>query len=281
VLPDLAALEDRRRAERSRIRGDAPDLHAFWQDYLLGRDRVYGIDLMAAVSSYEDLMRLQVERLELTAGARVADLGAGTGPLVAHLAREAGNPAPLTISALDFVGEALDRARGRAQPLAAAGVALHPVRCDLDVDGAAERAVPLRDGACDAVLASLLVSYLPDPGALLREARRLLRPGGRIVVSSLRRDADTSKLYVEGVEELKAGRAQALLGEHAPEQLTDALRGFLNDAARLLDFEEAGTFRFFDADELVQLVRAAGFRDARVDDSFGDPPQAVVVSARR
>jgi ubiquinone/menaquinone biosynthesis C-methylase UbiE/pimeloyl-ACP methyl ester carboxylesterase len=280
VLPDLTELEDRRRAERARIKGGAPDLHAFWQDYLLGRDRAYGIDLMAAVSSYEDLMRLQVERLELSAGARVADLGAGTGPLVSHFAREAGIPASLEISALDFVGEALDRARSRAQPLAAAGVALHPVRCDLDVEGE-QRSIPLRSGAYEAVLASLLVSYLRDPGALLRESHRLLRPGGRIVVSSLRRDADTSKLYVEGVEELRAGRAHAFLGEHTPEQLTEALRRFLNDAARLLDLEEDGTFRFFDAGELVQLVRAAGFRDVRADEGFGDPPQAVVVSARR
>jgi len=280
VLPDLAEIEDRRRAERARIKGGAPDLHAFWQDYLLGRDRAHGIDLMAAVSSYEDLMRLQVERLELSAGARVADLGAGTGPFVSHCAREGGIPPSLEICALDFVGEALARARSRAEPLAAAGSALRPVRCDLDMDGA-QCSIPLRSGAYDAVLASLLVCYLRDPGALLRESRRLLRPGGRIVVSSLRRDADTSKLYVEGVEELKAGRGIALLGEQTQEQLTDALRRFLNDAARLLDFEEDGTFRFFDPGELVQLVGAAGFRDVRADESFGDPPQAVVVSARR
>jgi ubiquinone/menaquinone biosynthesis C-methylase UbiE len=131
------------------------------------------------------------------------------------------------------------------------------------------------------VLASLLASYLRDPDALLREAHRLLRPGGRLVVSSMRRDADTSKLYVEGVEELKAGRGRALLGEQDPQAVVEASRSFLNDASRLLTLEEDGTFRFYDPDELVAAVRAAGFRDVRADESFGDPPQAVVVSARR
>jgi ubiquinone/menaquinone biosynthesis C-methylase UbiE len=186
----------------------------------------------------------------------------------------------IEICALDFVGEALGRARGRAEPLAAAGGALRPVRCDLDMNGA-ERSIPMRAGTCDAALASLLLSYLRDPVALLREAHRVLRPGGRLVVSSLRRDADTSKLYVEGIEELKAGRGHRLLGEQSSEALAGAARSFLNDAARLLELEEDGTFRFYDADELVATVRTAGFRDARVDESFGDPPQAVVVSARR
>jgi ubiquinone/menaquinone biosynthesis C-methylase UbiE len=280
ALPDLVELEDRRRAERNRIRSRAPDLHAFWQDYLLGRDRSFGIDLMAAMSPYEDLMALQVARLELADDSRVADLGAGTGALVSHLGRVAESPASLEVWALDFVGEALARARDRAGPVEAAGGALRSVCCDLEVDGE-RRSIPLRSGSCDAVLASLLASYLRDPDALLREAHRLLRPGGRLVVSSMRRDADTSKLYVEGVEELKAGRGRALLGEQDPQAVVEASRSFLNDASRLLTLEEDGTFRFYDPDELVAAVRAAGFRDVRADESFGDPPQAVVVSARR
>ena len=89
ALPDLAGLEGRRLAERARVKGGPPDLHAFWQDYLLGRGRDFGIDLMAAMSPYEDLMALQVTRLDLAPGARVVDLGAGTGALVNHLASSA------------------------------------------------------------------------------------------------------------------------------------------------------------------------------------------------
>jgi SAM-dependent methyltransferase len=279
TLPDLAALDERRRAERVRVRAGAPDLHAFWEDYLLGRDRDFGIDLLASMSSYENLMTTQIERLGLAPSARIADLGAGTGALAAYLGRLADVP-PVDITALDFVSQGLGRARERAAPIFDAGGALHAVRCDLSLrhSGAA---VPLATGTFDAALASLLVSYLDDPARLLAEAHRILKPGGRLVVSSLRRDADTSKLYVEGIEELRAGRGAERLGPHATESIDRALRSFMNDASRLLELEENETFRFYDAGELTALVEAAGFRDVRVDESFGDPPQAVVVSARR
>ena len=48
-----------------------------------------------------------------------------------------------------------------------------------------------------------------------------------------------------------------------------------------LDFEEAGHFRFWDADELEGAVTKAGFVDVCSEAVFGEPPQAVVVGARR
>ncbi len=44
------------------------------------------------------------------------------------------------------------------------------------------QALPLRDGACDAALLTLIVSVAPDGAACLREAARVVRPGCRIVV---------------------------------------------------------------------------------------------------
>lgn len=41
--------------------------------------------------------------------------------------------------------------------------------------------IPLPDGMCDVIAAEHLVEHLADPGAVLREAHRLLRPGGRFV----------------------------------------------------------------------------------------------------
>ena len=63
--------------------------------------------------------------------------------------------------------------------------------------------------------------------------------------------------------------------------LDAAAREYLNQASRLLDLEESGVFRFWDADELSQLVREAGFRVLRQNTSFGSPPQAVVLTAAR
>lgn len=109
----------------------------------------------------------------------------------------------------------------------------------------------------------------------------MLRRGGRLVLSSLRRDADMSKLYTDGLAELRAGRAREILGHEGERQLDDAARGYLNEASRLLDLEENGTFRFWDPPELGRLVRRAGFRILSTSRSLGNPPQAVILSAER
>lgn len=278
--PDLGDLEARRRAERGRLPRPGADLRAFWRDYLVGRDGRLGIELMTSASAYQKLMAAQIEALELREGARVADLGAGTGAFALQLGARADRPRSLEVVALDFVGAALRRARSRLRACDTPGLAVHFVECNLALAGG-RRGVPLRSAGFDAVLASLLLSYLDAPEMLLREAARLLRPGGRLVISTLCKDADISKIYVEGFEELKAGLTRTVFDAEERRQLEPALRSFLNDAARLLDFEEQGAFRFWEPGELAALARSCGFEDVRSFDAFGEPPQAIVLAARR
>ena len=57
-------------------------------------------------------------------------------------------------------------------------------RHGLDVEivaGTAER-LPLADGSADAVVSTLVLCSVARPAAALAEARRVLRPGGRLVV---------------------------------------------------------------------------------------------------
>ena len=108
-----------------------------------------------------------------------------------------------------------------------------------------------------------------------------MKPGGRLVLSNMRPDADVSKLYLEGIDELRSGRAREVLGEDAERALERSSRTFLNDAARILDLEEDGTFHFWDAAHFQSLAQDAGFVDVTVSQSFGDPPQALVLSARK
>jgi SAM-dependent methyltransferase len=148
-----------------------------------------------------------------------------------------------------------------------------------DLDAAS--GVALGDARYDAALASLVLGYQREPERFLRELARILRPGGRLVLSNLRRDADISRLFLDGLAELSGSEARAALGGEAAPHFDELARSFLNDAARLLDLEEQGRFRFFDPGELAGLVAAAGFRDVEAELAFGDPPQAVVVAARR
>jgi hypothetical protein len=60
-----------------------------------------------------------------------------------------------------------------------------------------------------------------------------------------------------------------------------AARNFLNDAAKILDLEEAGAFHFWEQADLANLVIDAGFSEVTNSSSLGSPPQAFVVSARK
>lgn len=275
-LPDLAGLEARRQAERARLNKVLPDLRAFWKDYLVGRDDTMSIELMHSISPYRDLMKRQVEGLSLDPDGVVVDLGCGTGAFPVHLLDEAGK-LPCKIIEIDYVRSGLRRARSRVEDRSREAVPeISFLESDLDSNG-----IPLADESIDGVLAALLISYVRDPLAVLREIHRVLRPGGRLVVSSLKRDADMSKLYREGIAELRQGRAREFLGPESESEIDRLARGYLNEASRLLDFEEDGTFRFWDDEELERLVRRAGFAKVSSQRALGSPPQAVIVSAAR
>ena len=281
VLPDLVAMEERRELERRRRSVPAVDLRGFWHDYLVGRDGSVGIELQVNTSYYRRFMAEQIEALRLRSGDRVADLGSGTGAFVLQLVEKGDLDSPLTVHQFDFVREGLERARKRFDGSSPSnGLSVHYVETTLDVRPGC-LSVPARAQSYDAVLASLLLGYVGDPIELLHEIRRILRPGGRLVLSNMRRDGDISNIFQEGLAELRQGLGRERLGDEGSEVLDAAARNLLNEGARLLELEESGTFRFWDPDELASMVRGAGFRKVRTSLSYGEPPQIVVLSAER
>lgn len=101
--------------------------------------------------------------------ATVADLGCGTGQTAARLAPWVGK-----VIGVDSSAAMLKAARGRTEGLA--NVELR--RADLT-------AVPIDDATCDAALLMLVLSYVPEPAAVVNEMFRILKPGGRAVVVDL------------------------------------------------------------------------------------------------
>jgi ubiquinone/menaquinone biosynthesis C-methylase UbiE/pimeloyl-ACP methyl ester carboxylesterase len=280
-LPNFADLDARRGAERSRRPAVETNLRDFWHDYLVGRDGVLGIELMTSASNYQSLMETQIEALRVGAGDVVLDVGAGTGAFPTQIADRGDCPVPLEIVELDFVKDGLHRTRKRLEErVLPKGLSVRYLEANLDAPEGF-RCIPLRSESCDRVLASLVLSYVRDPSELLREIHRVLRPGARLVISVMQRDADISKIYMEGVTELQGGLARKRFGAEGVEQVTKSARTFLNDAARLLDLEEQGTFQFWEPDELAALIRGAGFSNLHVCSAFGVPPQAIMVAADR
>jgi ArsR family transcriptional regulator len=96
----------------------------------------------------------------------IADLGCGTGRTAAALA-----PFVREVIAVDASAEMLTAARERLQATP-----------NVDVREGALEALPIADASVDVALLVLVLHHLGDPAAALREARRVLVPGGRVLV---------------------------------------------------------------------------------------------------
>jgi ubiquinone/menaquinone biosynthesis C-methylase UbiE/CheY-like chemotaxis protein len=139
--------------------------------------------------------------------------------------------------------------------------------------------LPIRAGWYNKVLMSLVLSYIFNPDETLREVRRIIRPGGRLILSSLRPDTDASGPFTRLLEKIEAMPEEALPPKWPKPLLLESLRSFLNDAQALVDLEEAGTFDFFDPEKIEGLLEGAGWEIERVIPSYGNPPQGYVVVA--
>lgn len=141
--------------------------------------------------------------------------------------------------------------------------------------------LPYEDATFDGVISSLVISYLNHPAETLFEVKRVLRPKGVFVLSSMKRDADTSKVYFEVLEWLQAASDDEIPGGQTREGLITVARSLSSSAAELLRIEEEGTFKFYSPQELLETVSRAGFIEAQACLSFGEPGQAVVVVCRK
>jgi ubiquinone/menaquinone biosynthesis C-methylase UbiE/CheY-like chemotaxis protein len=140
--------------------------------------------------------------------------------------------------------------------------------------------LPFKPGTYNKILMSLVLSYIYNPVETLREIRRIIRPDGILVLSSMRPDTDASGPFTRLVAKIEKMPAESLPSAWTKSRLLDSIRSFLNDAQALVDLEEAGTFDFFDPDKLNELLEEAGWEPVRSLPSFGEPPQGYIVAAK-
>ncbi|MEE2711680.1 MAG: metalloregulator ArsR/SmtB family transcription factor [Planctomycetota bacterium] len=100
----------------------------------------------------------------------VADVGCGTGYLSSGLASIVSK-----VILVDHAPGMLDAARQN----------LEGARCELEFRCGEIDALPLAEGEVDAVVAGMVLHHAPDLTAFFREASRVLKPGGVLVVEDL------------------------------------------------------------------------------------------------
>ena len=162
--------------------------------------------------------RLVCEALAATPGERTLDAGCGPGFYVAELAEVVGDAG--TVVGLDeseaMLGLAAARNEGRQN------VSLHP---------APVTAMPLEDESFDAAISVQVLEYVRDVDVALAELRRVLRPGGRLVVW----DVDWGTVSWHTADRDRMTRVMAAWDEHLADPVLPH--------------------------RLVALLRAAGFED--------------------
>jgi ubiquinone/menaquinone biosynthesis C-methylase UbiE len=147
-----------------------------------------------------------IEVLEIKPGATVADIGAGSGPLVTPLAKHVGPSG--RVYATDVNADRIAELKKLVASSALDNVTVVE-------GGAAETRLP--EGCCDAVYMRLVYHHFGDPPAMNASLLKSLKPGGRIAVVEFkpktgktappgkRADGDAHGIMPETIiEELKA-----------------------------------------------------------------------------
>jgi ubiquinone/menaquinone biosynthesis C-methylase UbiE len=138
-------------------------------------------------SQFEGGKRL-VERLALAKGARVLDVGCGTGRLARWIAEVVGPTG--SVVGIDPLADRIAIAREQAGNAGNAGSGASP-SIAFEV-GQAEDLSAFADASFDAVAMSAVFHWVSDKARALAEIRRVLRPGGRLGVTTLPRELSGS-----------------------------------------------------------------------------------------
>ncbi|WP_026268522.1 class I SAM-dependent methyltransferase [Micromonospora sp. CNB394] len=178
-----------------------------------------------------------VRRAGIRPGEQVLDVGCGRGAVLFPAAQATGPTGQVTGIDLAPAMVALT-----AEDVTRAGL----THVDVRVGDAQQPGFP--EGSFDAVLAGLVVFLLPDPGQALRAYARLLRPAGRLAVSTF---AAQDPAFVAALDAL-AGHLPADRPRPAP-----AADPFADDAAITATMAAAG-------------LTVTAINEHRVDSRFRD-----------
>lgn len=187
-----------------------------------------------------------VAAAELQPGERVLDVGCGTGNAAIVAAR-----AGARVTGIDPARRLVEIAVARAE-----GEGVSATFREGDA-----LAIPFPDASFDVALSSFAVIFAPDPNVVASELARVVRPGGRFVVTSW---VPEGALATSGQLLMKAARAQTPPSTAAPPPSPwgdpDLLRAlFETDGARVTVVRES-------------IVFEAASPEAWIDDQFEHHP---------
>jgi ubiquinone/menaquinone biosynthesis C-methylase UbiE len=138
-----------------------------WRQHATGPDYPEGYEHISFLTLVE--MRVMTDALQAGPASTLVDLACGMGGPGLWIARESG----ASLRGIDVSSVAVKNARDRAAALNLTHIA--------DFSEGTFETTGLPDNAADAVMTVDALQYAPAKQAAMREAARILRPGGRLV----------------------------------------------------------------------------------------------------
>jgi arsenite methyltransferase len=123
----------------------------------------------------EQIVADYLAKIDCAPDSRIIEVGAGAGAVTRRIAAHA---APAPVIGFDPSSGFIQEARNRGAAYA-----------NLTFQVADGASLPLEDDTVDAVIMHTVLTHVTDPNILIEEAKRILKPGGVLIVS----DSDFSK----------------------------------------------------------------------------------------
>ena len=235
----------------SRSSGPTPISHSSLKPFWDGYARYF--EFWDESRYYCDLVRDTVEAADVRPGFSCLDLGCGTGALATLLAQKGAR-----VTAVDLSTEMLLRAQqhvtSKCSPPQIAQVEFR--QGDIE-----EVMSSLSSSSYDLIVASLVVSYLPNYRSVLEEMYRVLRSHGRLVMSNPVPNYKVLNIFTQSFRDV---------ARDVPRLLPPALN-LLRYVLKIRKFGRLGVFHFFTQEETKRLLCDAGFgeRGITIRRSFG------------